>query len=178
MFAPPVDRAIPLALQLDAVSKALRAHADGFPSHGVTLVIELSQETLLPSPELLVRVCETLDPRAVGAVYDPANMVVEGNLHPWLALEVLGDYLHHVHVKNEAFVSNDQGWAEAVVQLDTGLVDWPEVFGQLDRRGYDGWISIDHLTSDATEDRLRFEQQLVETMWTRRGTGSALAYRA
>jgi sugar phosphate isomerase/epimerase len=178
MFAPQVDRAMPLAPQLAALSEALRVHADGFSAHGVTLVIELSQETLLPSPELLIRACEALDPQAVGALYDPANMIVEGNLHPWLALEVLGDYLHHVHVKNEAFVRTDDGWAEAVVQLDTGLVDWPEVFGELDRRRYRGWIVIDHLTSDATEDRLRFEQELVETMWTRRGTGSGLSYRA
>jgi len=40
------------------------------------LVIELSQETLLPSPELLRQVCEGIEVRAVGAVYDPANMIV------------------------------------------------------------------------------------------------------
>jgi len=177
MFAPPVDRGIPLASQLGAVSDALCAHAEGFASHGVTLVIELSQETLIPSPELLVRVCDGLDPRAVGAVYDPGNMVVEGNLHPWLALEVLGDYLHHVHVKNEAFLRTEHGWAEAVVQLDTGLVDWAVVFGELEDRGYGGWIAMDHLTAEATEDRLSFEKKLVNTTWSKRGTGSALAYR-
>lgn len=178
MFAPPVDRMIPLVTQLAAVSDVLRAHAERFASHGVTLVIELSQETLLPSPELLVRACDGLDPRAVGALYDPANMVVEGNLHPWLALEVLGEYLHHVHVKNEAFLRTEQGWAEGVVQLDTGLVDWPEVLGELENRDYAGWIAIDHLTAEATEERLRFEKELVDATWSKRGTRSGLSYRS
>jgi sugar phosphate isomerase/epimerase len=178
MFAPPIDRTIPLATQLDAVSEALGAHADGYAAHGITLVIELSQETLIPSPELLIRACEGLDPHAVGALYDPANMVVEGNLHPWLALEVFSDYLHHVHVKNEAFLPTDRGWAEAVVQLDTGLVDWPAVFGELDDRDYGGWIAVDHLAAEATEKRLTFEKELVDAMWSKRGMGSALSYRA
>jgi sugar phosphate isomerase/epimerase len=168
MFAPPVDETMPLGPQLRAVSDALREHASGFDAHGVTLVIELSQETLLPSPELLVSVCDDVDPRAVGALYDPANMVVEGNLHPWFALAVLGDYLHHVHVKNEAFVETEDGWREAVVQLDRGLVDWPVVFAELDRRDYGGWIVMDHLTAEASEERLRFEKELVDGMWSRR----------
>jgi sugar phosphate isomerase/epimerase len=178
MFAPPIDRSRPLAAGLASVTEALQAHADDFDRHGVTLVIELSQETVLPSPELLRQVCQNIDSRAVGALYDPANMIVEGNLHPWLALEVLGDYLHHVHVKNEAFVESGQGWAEAVVQLDRGLVDWPAVFGELEQRRYGGWIAIDHLTATATEERLSFEKELVDEMWTRRRAGTALAYRS
>jgi sugar phosphate isomerase/epimerase len=177
MFAPPVDRSLPLTSQLAAITDALRGHAEGFDTHGVTLVIELAQETLLPSPELLRQVCEGIDTRAVGVVYDPANMIVEGNLHPWLALEVLGDYLHHVHVKNEAFVRTADRWGEAVMRLDQGLVDWPTVFGELEERQYDGWIAIDHLSAAATEERLIFEKELVDEMWNRRAPGSALAYR-
>ena len=179
MFAPPVDRRIPLAQQLSAVSDALAAHAEGYSSHGVALVIELSQETVVPSPELLVRVCAGLDPQAVGALYDPGNMIVEGNLHPWLALEVLGEYLHHVHVKDEAFVrSADGDWTETVVQMGTGLVDWRAAFYELDDRGYRGWMSIDHLTGRATEDRLKFEKELLDAVWDKQSRGNGLAYRA
>ena len=168
MFAPPPHRATPAAAQLDAVSDALRAHAAGFGSHGVTLVIELAQETVIPSPELLRRVCEELDPRAVGGLYDPANMVVEGNLTPWLALELLGPYLHHVHVKNWAFLERDGCWADAITQLDTGLVDWPLIFGELEERDYEGWVVVDHPSAQASDERLGGDRELVHTMWSER----------
>jgi sugar phosphate isomerase/epimerase len=170
MFAPPFDPSRPIDEQLDAVHCALARHADGYPEYGVSLMIELSEETILPSPELLRRACQGLDPRAVGALYDPANMLVEGNLAPPFALALLGDYLHHVHIKNETFVSKNGRWTPEIVRADEGLVDWRAVFAELRRVGYSGWIVIDHLSNDASLERMTLERAVAESLWD--GDGS------
>ena len=166
MFAPPFDPARGIDDQLQAVQSALARHARGFAHHGVTLVIELSEETIVPSPELLRRVCAGIDPEAVGALYDPANMLVEGNVSPPLALALLGDYLHHVHIKNELFVRSDDGtWGPVIVRADEGLVDWPGVFAELRRAGYGGHVVIDHLSDDASVERMQLEREVAESLW-------------
>lgn len=166
MFAPPFDPSRPVSEQLEAVHAALARHADGFSQHGVSLVIELSEETILPSPELLRRACEGLDARAVGALYDPANMLVEGNVAPALALALLGEYLHHVHIKNETFVpSTDGRWVPKIVRADEGLVDWRAVFTELRRASYSGWVVIDHLSEEASIERMALERAVAERLW-------------
>lgn len=165
MFAPPFDPSRGVDEQLGAVHGALAGHANGYSEHGVTLLIELSEETILPSPELLRRACDGIDPKAVGALYDPANMLVEGNVAPPFALAILGDYLHHVHMKNETFVSSDGRWAPEIVRADEGLVDWRAVFAELRRVGYLGWVVIDHLSEDASLEQMALERAVAEGFW-------------
>jgi sugar phosphate isomerase/epimerase len=164
-FAPPFDPSRPVDDQLGEVRKILARHADGYDDAGVTLVIELSEETILPSPELIRRVCQGLDSSAVGALYDPGNMLNEGNLAPPFALAVLGDLLHHVHLKNEAFVRTDGRWVPEIVRADEGLVDWQHVFEELRRVEYAGWVVIDHLSAEPSTDRMILERQVVERLW-------------
>src|ERR1700730_13570984 len=64
MFAPPFDPLRGVDDQFEAVREALTRHGEGFAEHGVSLLIEMSEETIVPSPELLRRVCEGIDPRA------------------------------------------------------------------------------------------------------------------
>ena len=84
MYAPPFASDIPVTDQLADVRHALQAHADGFEVHGVALMVELSQETLIPSPELLQTVCAGLPTAAVGCVYDPPTCSVKETCIPRL----------------------------------------------------------------------------------------------
>jgi sugar phosphate isomerase/epimerase len=154
MFAPPVDPHVEPERQLSTLRRALEAHVSEFHEHRVSLLIELSEETLIPSPELFTRVASDLDSDAVGVVYDPANMLVEGNLPPWYALSLLGDLAKHVHIKNEIFVRQAVGWAPQIVGIEDGMVDWPLVTAALGQVGYAGWICIDHLSGPETRDQL------------------------
>jgi len=165
VFAPPVDAKTSVDDQLAAVSESLTRHARSATSREVALIIELSEETLVPSAELLVRVCADLDPHAVGCLYDPANMVVEGNLEPTFALRILGPYLRHVHVKNEAFVQKGDGtWAPKIVPLREGLVDWRSVVRALAERGYEGSLVIDHLSASATRQQVSREHDTLRRL--------------
>lgn len=162
-FAPSVDPGTNVDDQLEAVSDSLARHAHSDAAQDVAVIVELSEETLAPSPELLVRICSGLDPRAVGCLYDPANMLVEGNLEPTFALRLLGPYLRHVHVKNEAFVREDgQPWTPRIVPLREGLVDWPRVLRALADRRYEGSLVIDHLSAPATFEQVAEEHRTLQ----------------
>ena len=66
--------------------------------YGVQALVELHHETLTPSASAARRLLEGLDPAYVGVIHDIGNLVIEG----WEehGLDLLGEYLAHVHVKN------------------------------------------------------------------------------
>lgn len=133
--------------------RALFAHALGFldaaqeraTRRGVRIAVELHQNTIFPSASLAHRVVAHFDPTRVGVIYDVGNLVVEGYEDRRIATELLGPYLHHVHLKNVA-VSPVDGprWSP----LDDGAVDVPGVLGHLREIGYGGWVSLEDLSTE------------------------------
>ncbi len=71
--------------------------------HGVRALIEIHHNTICPSASLAHRLVSSFEPRAVGVIYDPGNMVYEGFESYRLGIELLGPYLAHVHIKNAAY---------------------------------------------------------------------------
>lgn len=61
-----------------------------------------------------------------------------------VGVEVLGDYLGHVHVKNASW-QKDGNWNWRWDELDSGMVDWEEVMGALFSVDYDGYLSNENL---------------------------------
>ncbi len=119
---------------------------------GPRLLLEPAPTTLVPDPVLAVRALSAADQDRVGVVYDPGSLAREGWLDPFLATDVLGPLLRHVHVKNASPVRGADGtwtWLRSV--LDAGIVDWPRVFRALDRTGYEGWLVLDHLDAHTGE---------------------------
>jgi sugar phosphate isomerase/epimerase len=124
--------------------------------HGISALIELHQGTICPSVGLACRLLEGADPRFVGAIYDPGNLVVEG-FEDWrLGLEVLGPYLAHVHVNNAQWSRDAQSgqWTFGAASLQEGMVDWQRVLRDLQEVGYDGWLSLEDFSSAPTEQKL------------------------
>lgn len=152
VFAPPFVAGASAASQLARLTETIAA-ALAEAGARARLLIELSQETLVASPELARRVLEPLGGRG-GVVFDPANMLVEGNLEPAYAISLLGELLVHVHVKNSV-IPLPGGGAFRSVPLARGLIDWPRVIRALDAAGYRGWLSIDRLSGATTRQRLR-----------------------
>jgi len=64
--------------------------------------------TMTPSPALAERLVSHFDPRHVGVILDAGNMVYEGFETYSLAVDLLGPYLAHVHVKNAAWEATRQ----------------------------------------------------------------------
>jgi sugar phosphate isomerase/epimerase len=117
--------------------------------HGVRALLELHHESLTPSASAARRLVEGLDPRYVGVLHDIGNTVIEGWEEPAHALDLLGEYLAHVHVKNVAFhlsaVENDGTlrWEPKWAPLREGRAHLPEFFKALAATGYDGWVTVE-----------------------------------
>lgn len=140
--------------------------ADIVAANGRRLLLEPAPATLVPDPALAVQALAAADQDRVGVVYDPGSLAREGWLDPFLATEVLGGLLRHVHVKNTSPVRDADGvWTWGRSALASGIVDWPRVFRALDRIGYGGWLVLDHLTSHTPaclESELEFLRKLAE----------------
>lgn len=117
--------------------------------YGVKAVAEVHPKIVCHSPSAMRRMLDGLDPQWVGAIYDPGNMVFEGWEDPWEAVDILGPYLAHLHVKNLAWQRTPEGkWECPCTALTEGQVDWPEVGRQLARVGYAGWAILEFLNAE------------------------------
>ncbi|QVQ54504.1 sugar phosphate isomerase/epimerase [Spiractinospora alimapuensis] len=131
-----------------------RAHfadlADLAGRTGVRAVLELHQRSLCPSASLGARLVEGLDPERVGVNYDAGNLLVEGYEDHGIALEILGDHLAHVHVKNAQYVRPADGgaWTHRWSPLDDGLLDVPALLDALTAVHYGGWVSVEDFSTD------------------------------
>lgn len=117
---------------------------------GVQALLEMHQRTICPSAALAKQVVKELPPHLVGVIYDPGNTVVEGSEDPRLALQILGEHLAHVHLKNAAFERAEGGgpWRHRWTPMNDGVLDVPAILRLLERSGYRGWVSVEDFSTD------------------------------
>lgn len=123
-------------------------------------LLEMHQGTLCPSASLAAQAVAGLPPEAIGVIYDAGNVLVEGYEDHRIALQILGPYLAHVHLKNVAFGRPHDGgaWRHRWAPLDDGVLDVPVLLRILGKAGYHGWISVEDLSTDRpTTETLRFD---------------------
>jgi sugar phosphate isomerase/epimerase len=128
-------------------------------TYDIKYVVEMHMGTVCPSAESARSLMEGLDSRYVGVIYDPANGVFEGFTRPRFALEVLGPYCAYVHAKNIILpYVGDQpeeprraAWEFKSCSLESGMVDFVEVFFAMKVNGYSGWISMEEFFAKAPE---------------------------
>lgn len=137
--------------------RALDRLVDHAAPAGVKILVETSPGTPAPSPELALALVGHQPPTAAGVLYDPGNMIIEGDLTPTLAVSLLGRHLGHVHVKNIVWSRHAGQWQWRYATLASGRVRWAELVGALRAAGYDGWYSLDHLPGRPSESALAGE---------------------
>ncbi|MGH2532872.1 MAG: sugar phosphate isomerase/epimerase family protein [Thermomicrobiales bacterium] len=122
--------------------------------YGVKALVEIHHNTITPSASATRLFLDGFDPDAVGAIYDPGNMVHEGHERYRLGLETLGPYLAHVHIKNAGWRKTGEredgatAWEGYWAPLDAGIVNLRELFGALHAIGYDEWVSVEDFTTE------------------------------
>jgi sugar phosphate isomerase/epimerase len=135
--------------------------------HGVQALVELHHRTITASAASALRLVDGLDPRHVGVIHDIGNLVIEGWEDPAAGLDMLGDYLAHVHVKNVAWHAvgtrpdGSTHWTEDWATLRDGQADIAGYFGALHRHGYDGWVTVEDFSTalplaERTRDNLAY----------------------
>src|SRR5262249_2653774 len=94
-----------------------------------------------------------LDPAHVGVIHDVGNLVHEGWEDPVAAVEMLGELLAHVHVKNVAWreagrrPDGSAEWVADWAPLADGVADIGGYLRMLRARGYHGWVTVEDFTT-------------------------------
>ncbi|MDQ1236240.1 sugar phosphate isomerase/epimerase [Paenibacillus sp. SORGH_AS306] len=115
--------------------------------YGIQALIETHHQTIAASASAALRLVEHLDPQYVGVLYDPGNMVHEGYENYRMGLQLLGPYLAHVHVKNAAWIQQDQQWQCQWAPILEGIVPWQQIISDLQSVGYDGYLGVEDFSA-------------------------------
>jgi sugar phosphate isomerase/epimerase len=174
---PAYDGSIPYLPTRDAAARAFDAIEHLAQRHRVRALIELHMNTIIPSASAAAAFLAGRDPEHVGVIFDPGNMVYEGHEHYRMAVEVLGPYLAHVHLKNarwEVQGTREDGserWQATFAPLTAGVVDVRLVFAALRSVGYNGWVSFEDFSTaqplyERTRDNLAFARRALDAIGT------------
>ena len=126
--------------------------------YGIKTLLEIHPGRINPSPSSSLRLVEGFDPKEVGIIFDPGNMVVEGFENCRMALELLGPYLAHVHVKNLGWFREENKWQWKYLPTFDGMADWTAIITLLNKIGYSGWYSLEDFSNRPIE--LKIEEFL------------------
>lgn len=126
--------------------------------YGVKAVIETHPGLITTSASSAYFLAKNFPAEQVGVVHDAGNMVGEGYEHYQMAFEMLGDYLAHVHIKTNRWVSEPadaplkKKWKCEGAPLREGIVDFTFLLKSLKAVGYDRWLSFEDFSSEATQE--------------------------
>ncbi|MEV0618924.1 sugar phosphate isomerase/epimerase [Nonomuraea sp. NPDC050404] len=123
-------------------SRAALARLHGLAArHGVNLALQLHHGTIHPSASLALALAGDLND--VRFYADPGNQAKEGSEAWALNVDLLGDRMACMGVKNAVWRSAADGWVcEWQPFADGGVVPWPEILPGLRARGYTGALSL------------------------------------
>jgi len=121
--------------------------ADIFDRARIKIGLETGQETALQLAALLKK----LGRGNVGVNFDPANMLLYDKGNPIEALEILGSWILHAHMKDATKTKVPGTWGEEV-PAGLGEVDWPKFFATLKSLGFTGPVVIER---EAGTQRIR-----------------------
>ena len=154
----------------------LDAAIDGFAKvetlaqkYGVRANIELHNGCITSSASAAYRLVSEFDPDSFGVILDPGNMIYEGHENWQMAMELLGPYLAHVHVKNAAWVQCDtkddvKNWKSKIVSVKEGIVSWKDILTALNNVGYTGWLSVEDFAPGDTKSKLAQDLQYLKSI--------------
>lgn len=136
--------------------------------HGVKVAIEAHPGFCVYSPETMLRLRAATSP-AVGINLDPSHLWWQGVDIP-VAIEALGDAIHHVHAKDVALYPakihfagvldarsyaelQKRSWSFRTVGWGHGEMEWRSIVSALRLARYDGVLSIEHEDALASRDQ-------------------------
>ena len=115
------------------------------------------------STGLLVDLLRGIEPEKIGVLFDPGNAVKVGWLPLELQIDMIKDYIKHVHVKNYEWSSEEPGKV-VPSPLDRGIVDWKKAVEILSSYGYKGYYSLEDFRPLPPEERARQALQFFKSL--------------
>lgn len=121
---------------VDAISEI----ADYCAKYDISFNFETGQET----PVTLMRTMQDSGRSNLGVNLDPANLIVYGRANPIDALDIYGDKIRGVHIKDGLYPKDDYYKLGRQVQVGEGAVNFPVFLPKLIASGYTGDLYIEH----------------------------------
>ncbi|WP_440009684.1 sugar phosphate isomerase/epimerase family protein [Halomicrococcus sp. SG-WS-1] len=157
----------------DRAVEWMRRAADLADEYDKELLVEIHSVTIIESASTAREFFERVDRDNVGAIHDAGNMYISRTDFGRDSVAELGDWLRHVHVKDELRVADEAlGTFEMETPAGTelfqprllgeGAADHGPLFAALAERDYDGYVVAEcHLPPhDALTDRSIAECEL------------------
>ena len=122
--------------------------------YNVRISFEIHMGNIIPSASAAYRLVAGTDPNSIGIIFDPGNMVYEGFENYRLGIELLGEYLAIVHVKNGVWKKIDTSedgveiWKPSWVPYKKGIVDFKNLIRILKDINYTGYMSIEDFSNE------------------------------
>ncbi len=122
--------------------------------YGVRVNFEIHMGNIIPSASAAYRFASNFDPKHIGIIYDPGNMVYEGFENYRMGIELLGEYLTHVHVKNGVWnliETTDDGveiWKPGWAPFKKGHADIKKLLQVLKDVNYQGYVSVEDFSNE------------------------------
>jgi len=114
---------------------AIQEHKQFAASVGVSIGIENVWNNFLLSPLEMREFINAFDSDYVGVYFDVGNVVYSGYPEHWIQL--LGPYIKKVHFKDYERSLN------GFVDILAGDVNYPAVMNELEKAGYDDWVTAE-----------------------------------
>lgn len=105
---------------------------------GLYFNFETGQET----PITLLRTIEDIGLDNLGINLDPANLLMYGKGNPQDAVDMYGEYIRGVHVKDGMYPTNGRSLGKET-PVGEGLVDFPVLIEKLKEHNYKGALIIE-----------------------------------
>jgi len=118
---------------------------------GVVIALENVWNNLWVKPAIFQNFIASFDSPWVQCYFDIGNHVKYAPPQQWI--RTLGKQIVKCHVKD--FKLNDNGQGGRFVNIRDGSVDWPLVRRELDKIGYNGWMTIEGSGGLSLEEKSR-----------------------
>ncbi len=143
-----------------AISEARQA-AEQAAKLGLTLAIEMHDDTLADTADSALRIIEEVGSEALRLNYQPSAR--EGMEDPVERLEKVLPYVVHVHAQNFAKLAKRDGSPPARAPLGMGLIDYEQIVSLLLANGYNGAIAVEfaHVEGEGKKAALRNDLQFL-----------------
>ncbi len=128
------------------VITALKILCFKLKNEGMWFNFETGQET----PVTLRRAIEDIGYGNIGLNLDPANLILYGKANPCDAMDVFGDFVRGIHVKDGLYPTDGKNLGKET-RIGEGKVDFPRLIKLLNEHGYKGHFTIEREIEEGEE---------------------------
>lgn len=121
--------------------------------NGIKAHFEMHHGTITPSASAAYALAKNFDPQYIGVIYDTGNIIYEGLEEYQMALEILGEYLDLVHIKNACWLKKGEKYEADWASFTDGFADFPKFFKALKTTGYDGYVTFEDFSGKESSDK-------------------------